>query len=95
MLILEGKLSNKENSQNILAFKKGKVTSTPAGLRMNGIKWIIVRADPENGTLYLKKVKFFFVFFKRIFIRKMEAHALLKLIKLLLLEHGKLIRRLR
>jgi len=26
-------------------------------LRMSGTKWIIVRADQEMGTLYLKKVR--------------------------------------
>lgn len=60
MLILEGKVIVYWIPYRILAFKKGKVTSTPAGLRMNGIKWIIVRADQEVGTLYLKKVSVFF-----------------------------------
>ena len=44
--------------KSYIAFKKGKVTSSPAGLRMSGTKWIIVRADQEMGTLYLKKVRY-------------------------------------
>lgn len=35
--------------------KTGKCSS-PAGVRIGGVKWQVVMTDTETGTVYLKKV---------------------------------------
>eukprot|EP00330_Aristerostoma_sp_ATCC50986_P009826 CAMPEP_0114588630 /NCGR_PEP_ID=MMETSP0125-20121206/11279_1 /TAXON_ID=485358 ORGANISM="Aristerostoma sp., Strain ATCC 50986" /NCGR_SAMPLE_ID=MMETSP0125 /ASSEMBLY_ACC=CAM_ASM_000245 /LENGTH=154 /DNA_ID=CAMNT_0001785111 /DNA_START=56 /DNA_END=520 /DNA_ORIENTATION=+ len=50
------KVDVNESANVLQVMKEGKCTS-PAGMRIGGIKWQIVMTDTETGTVYLKKNK--------------------------------------